>query len=47
VFERVDIFDSTARWSAPQLVATAHEGRIDRLGARQRWLERALAMRKS
>jgi predicted ABC-type ATPase len=47
VFERVDIYDSTARWSAPRLVATSHDGRIDRLGVGPSWLEQALAMRTS
>jgi predicted ABC-type ATPase len=47
VFERVDVYDSTARWSTPRLVATSHDGRIDRHGAGPSWLELALAMRKS
>lgn len=47
VFERVDVYDSTARWSAPRLAATSHDGRVDRIGARLSWLERALTMRKS
>lgn len=45
-FERVDIYDSTARWSTPRLVATSHDGRIERLGASLNWLENALARLK-
>lgn len=43
VFERVDIYDSTALWSTPRLVATSHDGRVDRLSAGLRWLENALS----
>jgi predicted ABC-type ATPase len=32
-FERVDVYDSTARWAAPRLVASAQDGRIVRRGA--------------
>ena len=41
-FERVDVYDSSAPWSAPRLVATSRHGRIDRLGAIPSWLEKAL-----
>jgi hypothetical protein len=40
-FERVDVYDSTAPWSTPRLVATSHDGRIDRLGVSPGWLEKA------
>jgi predicted ABC-type ATPase len=43
VFERVDIYDSTARWAAPRLVATAYVGEVARLGSGPAWLERALS----
>jgi len=43
VFERVDVYDSTARWSAPRLVATAHGGLVVRLGECPGWLDRALS----
>jgi predicted ABC-type ATPase len=43
-FERVDIYDSTASWSAPRLVATAHEGRLDRLGVTPSWFDKALPL---
>lgn len=46
-FERVDIYDSTARWSTPQLVATSHDGRIERHRASPLWFEKALAMPES
>ena len=47
VFERVDVYDSTARWSAPRLVATTHVGQIARLGATPpAWLDRALSTRE-
>ena len=42
-FERVDIYDSTALWSSPQLVATSHDGRVDRVSAGPSWLENALS----
>lgn len=45
-FERVDMYDSTARWSVPRLVATAREQRIARLGSGPAWLEQALAARR-
>ena len=46
-FERVDIYDSTARWSTAQLVATSHDGRIERHRASPLWFEKALAMPES
>jgi len=46
VFERVDVYDSTARWSAPRLVATTHVGQIAWLGATPAWLDRALSTRE-
>jgi predicted ABC-type ATPase len=45
VFERVDIYDSTARWLAPRLVATTHAGRVARLGVSPAWLDRTLSTR--
>jgi predicted ABC-type ATPase len=44
-FERVDVYDSTERWSAPQLVAMSYDGRVDRLGPSPNWLEQALSVR--
>jgi predicted ABC-type ATPase len=41
--EQVDIYDSTARWAVPRLVATARDRRIVRHGASPAWLERALS----
>jgi predicted ABC-type ATPase len=46
-FEHVDIYDSTALWSTPQLVATSHNGRIERHCAGPRWFENVLAMTES
>lgn len=46
-FERVDIYDSTALWLAPQLVATSLDGRIERDHAGPIWLKKALAMAES
>ena len=45
VFERVDVYDSTAPWSA-RLVATSHTGRIDRLGVIPSRFEKALPLPK-
>jgi hypothetical protein len=42
-FERVDIHDSTALRSTPQLVATSHDGRVDRLSNVPSWLESVLS----
>jgi len=46
-FERVDVYDSTALWSTPRLVATSHNSRIDRVGVSPSWLEDALSMPES
>jgi hypothetical protein len=43
-FERVDVYDSTAPWSASRLVATSRDGRVDRLGVSPTGLEKALSM---
>lgn len=45
VFERVDVYDSTARWSPPRLVATSQHGRVDRRPPTPSWLEGALSTR--
>jgi predicted ABC-type ATPase len=42
-FERVRVYDSTARWAPPRLVATARGGRLVRQGATPRWLEDVLS----
>jgi predicted ABC-type ATPase len=42
-FERVRVYDSTARWAPPRLVASARGGRIVGHGAMPGWLETALA----
>ena len=42
-FERVRVYDSTERWTAPRLVAVARGGRIARQGATPGWLGAALA----
>ena len=44
-FDRVQVYDSTARWEAPWLVAVACEGRVVRHGATPEWLEAALVER--
>jgi predicted ABC-type ATPase len=44
-FERVRVYDSTARWAPPRLVATARGGRLLRGEAPPDWLEAALAGR--
>lgn len=41
-FDRVRIYDSTERWSPPQLVAVARTGRVARYGVTPSWLEVAL-----
>jgi predicted ABC-type ATPase len=43
VFDRVRIYDSTARWAPPQLVASARDNRIVRHGPTPIWLESALS----
>ena len=42
-FDRIRIYDSTARWAPPRLVAVARGGRVARQGATPGWLEAALA----
>ena len=42
-FERVHLYDSTARWTPPRLVGVAHDGRVVRHGTAPAWLERALS----
>lgn len=42
-FERVRVYDSTAPWLPPRLIATIRDGRIVRHGASPAWLERALS----
>lgn len=42
VFDRVRIYDSTARWTTPRLVATGHGGLVVRYGPSPAWLEAAL-----
>lgn len=41
-FERVRIYDSTARWAPPRLVASARHGRLVHHGAPPPWLDTAL-----
>jgi predicted ABC-type ATPase len=43
VFDRVRVYDSTARWIPPRLVAIAREGRVIRQGLSPKWLEAALS----
>jgi DNA replication protein DnaC/predicted ABC-type ATPase len=42
-FERVRVYDSTARWAPPRLVASARDGRIVREGSTPAWLSAALS----
>jgi hypothetical protein len=42
-FERVRVYDSTARWAPPRLIATARRGQLVRHGAAPGWLEAALS----
>jgi len=42
-FARVRVYDSTARWTPPRLVAVARGGRVTRQGVTPGWLEGALA----
>jgi predicted ABC-type ATPase len=39
VFHWVNVYDSTIRWAAPRLVATAHEAQVVRHGATPSWLD--------
>lgn len=43
VFERVRVYDSTTRWTAPLLVAVARGGRLTRHGGSPAWLDLALS----
>ncbi len=43
VFERVRVYDSTAPWLPPRLIATARDGQVVRHGTSPAWLERALS----
>jgi predicted ABC-type ATPase len=47
VFERVRVYDSTAEWTEPRLVASAHDGKVTRHGTSPTWLERALSAQDS
>ena len=42
VFDRVRVYDSTAPWAKPRLVASARDGRRTRHGSSPAWLEIAL-----
>jgi predicted ABC-type ATPase len=42
VFDRARVYDSSAPWTAPLLVATTRSGRVIRHGASPTWLDRAL-----
>jgi predicted ABC-type ATPase len=42
-FERVRVYDSTAPWVAPRLVATARDGHVTLVGISPAWLGRALS----
>jgi predicted ABC-type ATPase len=42
-FDRIRIYDSTARWAPPRLVAVARGDRVARQGALPGWLEAVLA----
>jgi predicted ABC-type ATPase len=44
-FERVRVYDSTARWTAPRLVAVTRGGRLIRQGTTPAWLEAVLSAR--
>jgi len=44
VFERVRVYDSTAPWTKPRLVASARDGQLTRHGTGPAWLERALSV---
>lgn len=43
VFERVRVYDSTAPWVQPRLIAIARDGAVVRHGTSPAWLERALS----
>jgi predicted ABC-type ATPase len=42
-FERVRVYDSTARWAPPRLVAAARAGQLVHQGLTPGWLKAALA----
>jgi predicted ABC-type ATPase len=42
LFGRVRVYDSTARWASPRLVAVARSGRLVRQGSTPSWLDAAL-----
>jgi len=42
-FERVRVYDSTARWAPPRLVATGRDGRLVRQEPTPAWLDAALS----
>jgi len=44
VFERVRVYDSTAPWTTPRLVATARDRRITRHGPSPAWFEGVLSV---
>jgi len=41
-FERVHVYDSTAPWTVPRLVASSHDGRVIHFGTPPVWLADAL-----
>ena len=47
VFEYVNVYDSTERWVAPRLVASASAGVVAHHGQTPAWLERALSAPRS
>jgi predicted ABC-type ATPase len=42
-FERVRVYDSTAQWTTPRLVATARNGKVVWRGVSPAWLEQILS----
>jgi predicted ABC-type ATPase len=44
VFERVRVYDSTAAWTTPRLVATVRDRRVTRRGDTPVWLEDVLSI---
>ncbi|MDD9972079.1 MAG: hypothetical protein OXR73_37885 [Myxococcales bacterium] len=44
VFETVRVYDSTARWELPRLIAIKRHGTLEVVGDSPTWLERALAL---
>lgn len=45
-FERVRVYDSTARWTVPRLVAVARAGRVVLQGEAPAWLTATLSARE-